>query len=94
MNRYIAKAFDYFVVYPARQHHNSELEPNTMETSGGVYKVTQYGNECHFRWTFHNDEHLADLRANKYSWYLCISENLDRLDSVKAPVTEDTEFTL
>lgn len=98
MNRYIAKAFDYFVVFPARQHHNDEFRAKYYGNYGVYRDCPSYGGvECRaLGGHFTADEHLAWTyeQTIKAVQYCALLENLDRLDSVKAPVTEDTEFTM
>lgn len=97
MNRYIAKAFDYFVVYPARQHHNDEFRAKYYGNYGVYRDCPAYGVECRaLGGHFTADEHLAWTyeQTIKAVRYCSNHENLVLLDSVKAPVTEDAEFTL
>jgi len=96
MNRYIAKAFDYFVVFPARQHHNDEFRAKYYGNYG-VFRDCQYGVEARaLGGHFMADEHLAWVyeQTIKAITYCANHENLPLLDSIKAPVTEDVEFTM
>lgn len=96
MNRYIAKAFDYFVVYPARQHHNDEFRAKYYGNYG-VYRDCPYGLEARaLGGHFTADEHLAWTyeQTIKAIHYCADPENLKLLDLVEAPVTEDVESTL
>jgi len=97
MNRYIAKAFDYFVVYPARQHHNDEFRAKYYGNYGVYRDCPAYGIECRaLGGHFTAEEHLAWTyeQTIKAVQYCANYENLRLLDYVKAPVTENAEFTM
>ena len=95
MNRYIAKAFDYFVVYPARQHFNDEFRAKYYGNYG-VYRDCPYGLEARaLGGHFTADEHLAWTyeQTIKAVHYCADPDNLKLLDMVEAPITEDAEVT-
>ena len=97
MNRYIAKAFDYFVVFPARQHHNDEFRAKYYGNYGVYRDCPAYGLEARaLGGHFTADEHLAWAyeQTIKAVEFCSEDDNLPLLLSVKAPVTEDVEFTL
>jgi hypothetical protein len=97
MNRYIAKAFDYFAVFPSRQHFNCEFRAKYYGNYGVYRDAPAYGLEVRaLGGHFGADEHLAWMYEQiiKTIEYCSNSENLPLLDSVKAPVTEDVEFTM
>ena len=97
MNRYIAKAFDYFAVFPSRQHFNCEFRAKYYGNYGVYRDADAYGLEVRaLGGHFGADEHLAWMYEQiiKTIQYCSNSDNLPLLDSVKAPVTEDIEFTM
>lgn len=97
MNRYIAKAFDYFATFPSRQHHNDEFRAKYYGNYGVYRDAPAYGLECRQLGAhFGADEHLEWMYGQiiKAITYCSNSENLPLLDSVVVPVTEDVEFTM
>jgi hypothetical protein len=91
MNRYIAKAFDFFVVYPSRQHHN---DPFREKYYGGYgnYRDTAYGNECRALGGFFTDDKYlswAYQQAIKSVVYCSDKDNLLKLDQVGVLDTND-----
>jgi hypothetical protein len=97
MNRYIAKAFDYFVVYPARQHYNDEFRAKYYGNYGVYRDCPAYGLEARaLGGHFTADEHLewTYKQTIKAVEYCSNSENLVLLNACKAPITEDLEATL
>jgi len=97
MNRYIAKAFDYFVTFPSRQHHNDEFRAKYYGNYGVYRDCPAYGLEARaLGGHFTADEHLEWTynQTIKAVEYCALQENLDRLDAVKAPITEDLATTL
>ena len=95
MNRYIAKAFDYFVTYPSRLHHNDEFREKYYGNYG-VYRDTQYGNECRaLGGYFTGDKYLEWVYEQTIKAVQFCSEevNLQKLDKIGSPVTKDAEYT-
>ena len=96
MNRYIAKAFDYFATYPSRQHHNDEFRAKYYGNYGVYRDADAYGLEVRaLGGHFGADEHLAWMYEQiiKTVHYCADLENLKLLDMVEAPITEDAEVT-
>lgn len=97
MNRYIAKAFDYFVTWPSRQHHNDEFRAKYYGPYGVYRDCPAYGLECRaLGGHFTHPDHLGWVYRNtiKAVEFCASAENLKLLDQVTAPVTEDVEGTL
>ena len=98
MNRYIAKAFDYFVTFPSRQHHNDEFRAKYYGNYGVYRDCPSYGGvECRaLGGHFTADEHLewTYKQTIKAVEYCSIQENLALLDAVNAPITEDLSKTV
>ena len=97
MNRYIAKAFDYFVTWPSRQHHNDEFRAKYYGPYGVYRDCPAYGLECRqLGGHFTHPDHLAWVYQQTVKSVAYCSEmtNLALLDLVEAPVTEDIEMTL
>lgn len=97
MNRYIAKAFDYFVTWPSRQHHNDDFRARYYGPYGVYRDCPEYGLECRaLGGHFTHPEHLEWVYKNtiKAVIYCADEENLTLLDAVEAPATEDVEQTL
>lgn len=97
MNRYIAKAFDYFVVWPSRQHHNDEFRAKYYGPYGVYRDCPAYGVEVRaLGGHFTAPEHLSWVYQNTIkAVHFCAEEsNLELLDQVEAPSTEDVELTL
>lgn len=97
MNRYIAKAFDYFVTWPSRQHHNDDFREKYYGPYGVYRDCPAYGLECralgghfthpeHLSWVYQQTIKAVEFCANP--------ENLEALDKVQAPVTKDLKSTL
>ncbi len=96
MNRYIARAFDYFVVWPSRQHHNDDFRAKYYGPYGVYRDCPAYGLEARaVGGHFTAPEHLSWVYQNtiKAVEYCSIESNLALLDQVSAPITEDIEFT-
>jgi hypothetical protein len=97
MNRYIAKAFDYFVTWPSRQHHNDEFRERYYGPYGVYRDCPAYGLECRaLGGHFTHPDHLAWVYENtvKAVVFCADRDNLSLLDAVDAPVTSDREYTL
>lgn len=97
MNRYIARAFDYFVTWPSRQHHNDEFRAKYYGPYGVYRDCPTYGLECRaLGGHFTHYDHLAWVYQQTVKSVLYCSEmaNLELLDMVIAPVTEDMEMTI
>lgn len=97
MNRYIAKAFDYFVTFPSRQHHNDEFRAKYYGSYGVYRDCPAYGLECRaLGGHFTHDDHLEWVynQTIKAVEYCSESENLELLDMVESPITENVEQSL
>ena len=97
MNRYIAKAFDYFLTWPSRQHHNDDFRARYYGMYGVYRDCPSYGCECRtLGGHFTAPEHLEWVYENtiKAVEFCAIESNLELLDQVAAPITEDFEFTV
>jgi len=95
MNRYIARAFDYFCVYPSRQHHNDEFRAKYYGPYG-VYRDCPYGLEVRaLGGHFTAEEHLSWVykQTIKAVIFCADEENLKLLEEVESPVFEDKEIT-
>lgn len=96
MNRYIARAFDYFCVYPSRLHHNDEFRAKYYGPYGVYRDCPAYGLEVRaLGGHFTAPEHLSWVyRQTIKSVVFCSNEeNLNLLESVDAPIFEDPKFT-
>jgi hypothetical protein len=94
MDKFIARAFDYFVVFPARQHHN---DPFREKYYGGYgnYRNTPYGNECRaLGGFFTDDEYLPWVyrQTIKAVTFCSDPENVEKLMSVDVLSTGDLEL--
>lgn len=94
MNRYIAKAFDYFVVFPSRQYHS---DPFREEYYGGYgnYRDTAYGNECRALGGFFTDDKYLGWTYDqtiKAIEYCSNPDNLPKLDQVDVLETKNLDL--
>lgn len=95
MNRYIAKAFDFFVVYPARLHHNDEFREKFYGEYGNYRDCPAYGVECRsLGGHFTDDKYLAWVyeQTIKTIEFCSIDTNIQLLDLVDQPVTKDSKL--
>lgn len=95
MNRYIAKAFDFFVVYPARLHHNDLFREKFYGEYGNYRDCPAYGVECRsLGGFFTHDDYLPWVydQTIKSIEFCSNEENLKLLDAVDQPKTDDTEL--
>lgn len=84
MNGAIARAFDYFVVYPARLHHNDEFRAKYYGIYGS-YRDTSYGLEVRsLGGYFSKDKFLGWIYDNTIKMLeFCSSlENIEKLKKV------------
>jgi len=96
MNRYIAKAFDYFCVYPSRLHHNDEFRAKYYGPYGVYRDAIGYGLEVRaLGGHFTAPEHLSWVyrQTIKAVEFCSQIENLRLLDEVSAPIFKDAKFT-
>lgn len=96
MNRYIARAFDYFCVYPSRLHHNDEFRAKYYGPYG-VYRDCVYGLEVRaLGGHFTAPEHLSWVyqQTIKAVEFCNTESNLKLLESVDAPIFDDKALTM
>jgi len=95
MNRYIARAFDYFCVWPSRQHYNDDFRAKYYGPYG-VYRDCDYGLEVRaLGGHFTAPEHLSWVyqQTIKAVEFCSVESNLMLLERVNNPITEDIEST-
>jgi hypothetical protein len=90
-NKHIARAYDYFVTYPSRLHHN---DPFRAKYYGiyGAYRDTSYGLEVRsLGGYFTQDKYLGWVYDNtiKAIEFCCSQENIDKLDELADPDSSD-----
>lgn len=90
MNRFIARAFDYFVVYPARLYHNDPFRAKYYGEFGN-YRNTPYGLECRALGGYFNDDKYLGWvydQTIKAIEYCSNPANLMLLNAVDSPTKE------
>lgn len=93
MNRMIARAFDYFVVAPARMHFNDEFRAKYYGIFG-VYRDCTYGVECRaLGGHFTDDKYLSWVYKNtiKALEFCSVEENIEKLQAIEAPDLDNME---
>lgn len=92
MNRFIARAFDYFCVFPSRQHHNDEFRAKYYGPYGVYRDCPAYGLEVRaLGGHFTAQEHLSWVyqQTIKAVEFCNVEANLELLEQVDSPRTED-----
>lgn len=96
MNRFIARAFDYFCVFPSRQHHNDDFRAKYYGPYGVYRDCLAYGLEVRaLGGHFTAPEHLSWVykQTIKAVEYCNIEANLELLERVDSPKTEALDFS-